>query len=338
MSGIDVAEFKAVFPGLKAKQRIQSRRHGGRAGGQRPQALRADDDALRAFYQKAGVNVSKLEEIAAQTRDDARRRLEAEKSAAAQRMPAALSTLKQWTANRATAQKLLAKPFLSYYEIIPKPFLIWETPKAESGVFVNYQAENNFSWLKAFVETSSRTDDTHFTFYFYWQNPSEYYALMNVDSWLILNGACEAVASQGLFSSDNASAELIASLAIWRWMGWGTDPMTGANLDQTELSGVSNQIMDLQANGSNFGFGTTTPQSQNFQYAIYNLNYNLLAVPPGASVLFEVGVEMGYGFRRGGQDGDYIYIDFANDKAGYQIICTEVSLEMLTGVETLNLR
>jgi hypothetical protein len=338
MSGIDVAEFKAVFPGLKAKQRIRSGPHAGRTGGQRPQTLRADDEALRAFYQKAGVNVSKLEEIAAQTRDDARRRLEAEKSAAAERMPASLSTLKQWMANRATAQKLLAKPFLSYYEIIPKPFLIWETPKAESGVFVNSQIENNFSWLKAFVETTSRSDDTHFTFYFYWQNPSEYYALMNVDSWLILNGACEVVASQGLFSSDNASAQLITSLAIWRWMGWGTDPMTGANLDQTELTSTGAEIMDLSVSGSNFGFGTTTPQSQNFQYAIYNLNYNFLAVPPGASVLFEVGVEIGYGFRRGGQDGDYIYIDFANDNAGYQIICTEVGLEMLTGVETLNLR
>ena len=32
------------------------------------------------------------------------------------------------------------------------------------------------------------------------------------------------------------------------------------------------------------------------------------------------------------------YIDFANDKSGYQIICQEVLLEMLTPLETLKLK
>lgn len=334
MTNIDVAQFKAVFPQLRAKQFGSSTPPGARLGTQTPDARKALHNVLGSFYQKAGLDVAELTEIAQRSREDARRQLEDETSTAAKQLEATRASLLRQARNRDIALRALGRPFLSYYEILPEPFLIWELPNPQSGIFVDSHIEEFNSYAKVLVDTGQSSDNHQFTFYFYWQNPSDYYALMNVTSFLILNGVCSATASFGFLENDAATISLGSTLAIWRWFGWGTDPATGNNLDQTVLSTNYTGIATVTASA----FFSLSVQNQSFPYSLYNGNYSLLAVPPGASVLFEVGLDVSYGFAIGGISGDNIYIDFANNAAGREVLCREVDLEILVPLESLKFR
>jgi hypothetical protein len=334
MTNIDIAQFKAEFPELRAKQNASSKPLHKRPDVRSLKSLQAVRDVYADFYQKAGLDLKRLDELARHVHEDARVGFKADNSTAANQIQANQAAFLQRARNRDTALKLLAKPFLSYYEILTTPFLIWELPHPELSVFVNSQIAAQNSWAKVLVDTNRRSDTTLFNFYFYWENPSDYYALMNVSSALILNGVCQVTTGFKFAESDTAQVYLTASLGIWRWIGWGTDPTTGANLDQTLLTTSNTEIAYISA-GGDANWDNISTNGQVFPYALYDVSYNLLAVPPGASVLFEVGMQMSYDFDIGGIDDDKILIDFASDSSGREILCREVDLEMLVPLESL---
>jgi hypothetical protein len=107
--------------------------------------------------------------------------------------------------------------------------------------------------------------------------------------------------------------------------------MTGVSLDQTAYPNAYQSLLVASLNEvGHSGFGGPRHAEQAFEYSRYDFSYPFLAVPGGASVVFEVGLEITYGFGFGGDLADQITADFSNDAAGYEILCQEVDFEIFT--------
>ena len=115
----------------------------------------------------------------------------------------------------------------------------------------------------------------------------------------------------------------------------GTDPVTGASNDQTlEPYWQPTQAqMPLYLDAQGASFYRQRHASKLFSSTPVDLTYDLFAIPGGAVTLFEVTLEIWYGFSDGGGNvSDTVLADFANEKSGYSIICPSVELEILTPV------
>jgi hypothetical protein len=300
------------------------------------------EDALKS----AGVDIAKLgklrEKLRAEERNEALRIFEREQAEIAKHRAEMDAAYRQGIEGRRAALKLLKNPFLTYFADLDTPALIFETPTT-SAIFIDQHIESMNSWVKVLVDTDvvkakDNSVNTDFTFYFLWSNNTEQPAvIVNASTSLVFNGACRVFAAggTGLFSGDSDYADVGGQLQVWRWRGW-IDPITGQNFDETQVAGLqgtlSGDVVDLKATGGGlFGNEGIDPknQPQQLNNQALDLNAGTLLVPPGAEVLFEVAMTLRYGFTAGGGDiGDLIYVDFANDELGYLVRCPGVLLEV----------
>ncbi len=335
MANIDDAEVKRVAAAI-----YEERMAGGRppAGSKKLNRNRqAVGKVLKSYFKKSGLDLEKLGRRTAKRRSEILRIFEERNDAVGKRQQSLESVFREGIESRRGALQLLPGPHAPFFINLDKPFLIWELPHPELDIFLDQHIESMNSWIKVLVERHEESDNTTFTFYFLWTNESEFAAVVNVATSLVLNGVCEVVASEGIFSGDYDALSLTASLALIRWSGWGTDPVTGQSNDQTPEPFVqSTQFQtasSLAAQGGSI-FGSTFPgEIQFFSFQPFDLSYSLFAIPAGATTLFEVSVAMSYGvdIRNDGSDGsDYILFDFASDKFARRIICPGVTLEVLT--------
>jgi hypothetical protein len=174
-----------------------------------------------------------------------------------------------------------------------------------------------------------------FNFYFAWTNESQYDAVINVDTSLVVSGFCRIVADTGVFSGHHNTLFLTAFLDILRQFGWGTDPQTGASLDGTYLPvspGVDtkyfNQVSALSAQGGGL-FDDPATAFQSFNVKVFDLSRDNIIVPGGASTVFQVALLMQYGIEDGDLT-DEMRIDFGSDQFERRVICPAVFLELLT--------
>lgn len=265
-------------------------------------------------------------------------RTKAQKSQAA----AAASLAARIGARRHALELLGLQPFTPSYETLGEPFLIWELPHPELNIFLDRAIEPFGSWVKVLLKTTSSpggTQETDFRFYFLWENPSDYYAVANVSSSLALNGQAVAWGSSGVFSGNTAYLDVTAYLSVFRWSGWGDDPVTGQSNDQTLYptynQSTTKSVVSFAAFGGDW-FNDAEPKSENFDPQMpYDLSASLIAIPGGAVTVFEVGLTVSWGFYNSGGDpvddfGQSVTLDLAYDPLGYMAQCPMVQLEILT--------
>ena len=333
MTNIDEAEVKRVVAAI----------YEGRVGGDRAAAgskklhrnRQAVGKLLKSYFKKS--ELEKLGRLSGKRRSEILRIFEEQNAAAGKRQQSLETVFREGTESRRRALQLLPGPHAPFFINLETPFLIWEFPHPELDIFLDSHVESMNSWIKVLVERRQGSDNMTFTFFFLWTNESEFAAVVNVGTSLVLNGVCEVVASEGIFSGDYDDLSLTASLTLMRWSGWGTDPVTGQSNDQTPEPFVQatqfQTASSLEAQGGPI-FGTTFPgEIQFFSFQPFSLSYSLFAIPAGATTLFEVSLEMSYGvdIRNDGTDGsDYILFDFASDKFDRRVICPGVTLEVLT--------
>jgi hypothetical protein len=333
MANIDEAEVKRVAAAI----------YDGRLGDDRAAAgskklhrnRQAVGKLLKSYFRKS--ELEKLSRLAGKRRSEILRIFEERNAAAGKRQQSLEPLFREGITSRRNALGLLKGPHAPFFINLDAPFLIWEFPHPELDIFLDQHVESMNSWIKVLVQRDAGSDNTAFTFFFLWTNDSEFAAVVNVGTSVVLNGVCEVVASEGIFSGDYDDLSLTASLTLIRWSGWGTDPFTGQSNDQTPEPFVQTTqfqtASSLVAQGGSI-FGTTFPgEIQVFPFQPFDLSYSLFAIPAGATTLFEVSVEMSYGvdIRNDGTDGsDYILFDFASDNFAREIICPGVTLEVLT--------
>jgi hypothetical protein len=304
----------------------------------RPAPAQNDLAELRSLLQ---ANVGKVAEILARRLDVRRRPLRApqDQGQEAEQDNAAAAATAGIRARR-EALSMLTQPFLSYYVTLETPFLIWEVPTPDLSIFLNSAIVEDGSWVKVLLDTQHTLNgeqNTHFRFYFIWQNPADYYAVANVSSALWLNGKASAIGSSGVFSGNNASLTVAAELNVIRWSGWGTDPITGQSNDQTPYPVYGDSTYTVAA--SLDGFGGDWLKSAKPAYATFDLrtpyevSASLIAIPGEAVTVFEVDLVLDWWFyndRYQTVDDQIQTISLDLASGDYLALCPQVDLEILT--------
>jgi hypothetical protein len=331
---IDVSHLKAALTAAKEKRREATLRRADTALlTQQLNHRRAVEQVLRPFFTKAGLDIEKLDEMAAQNQSELRRIFQNHKAEAAQRASLEMAAIREGVQRRARALQNLANlPVVPFTAIPLEPIFIWQT---NVDSFRGSHVEPGNNWVKFLIDAMSGSQDTEFSFVFFWQNQRNDLAVVNVTSSLVLNGACEVVAAPGFFSGDTSELKLKASLTLLGM--WQPDPQNPELPPPTPpRQGSQDQpLLSLKAHGSGL-YWSAHFDSKNFSASSHDLGYDLFLIPPQSSAVFEVSLGVSYGFPDGGGNiSDLVLADFANDNLGYMLMCPGLQLDLLTAPQAV---
>jgi hypothetical protein len=326
---IDVSQLKAALTASKEKRPDATLRRADAALlTQQLNHRRAVEQVLRPFFAKAGLDIEKLDKMAAQNQKDLRRIFQNHKDEIAQRASLEMAVIREGVQRRARALQNLANlPVVPFTAITLQPIFIWQT---HVDSFKGSHIEPGNNWVKFLFDAMSGSESTDFSFVFLWENQRNDLAVVNVASSLVLNGACEVVAAPGFFSGDTSELFLQASLTL---LGlWQADPQNPELPPPTPPHEQSQyqSLLSLVAQGGGL-FSGVDFHTQNFSASSYDLTYDFFLIPPRSSAAFEVSLQVDYDFPGGGGNiSDLVVADFANDNLGYELMCPGLQLDLLT--------
>jgi hypothetical protein len=265
------------------------------------------------FYRKGGFDARSYNRLKKQHSAELNRILDQEKAAAVKRASRAKDTLHSSISGQSRAlQQLTAQngffPFPSYS--LDKPFLIWAQPHA--NIISDSSIESFNSWAKIRVTTSADQGTENLSFYFLWDNPTDFYAVINAATFMSASGHLKAVATGGLSGIDPTSrfsdVGCSANFALWSW--WQNPPPHTDYATQVLASiGVSASFWDKSAT-ANVSDGAS-------------LNRTMFLVPPRGVVVFEVAFTVDYYQGHGHCDADF-------ESGSFRITCPVVVVSVLT--------
>jgi hypothetical protein len=290
---------------------------------------------LRDYFAKTGLSSSKLDKLATNRDTERRKLMDAHIASTLPDSAANGATFRQGMAYQQQALQILANPFESTYLLLEEPFLIWQYPNTDQSTWVDTNYESLNSFVKFLVNTNGGGTAYQFVFYFIWLNQSNYAAVFNVDTSIVLNGLCQVFATHGAVTYVHNSASLAANLTLMRWGGWGIDPTTGKSNDQTVFPYTQQSqytdIAYIDQNGGDWFHPPHGNDTQAFTYQPFSMSCDLIPVPAGASMLFEVALLVEYAFEHGGGGvNDLVKLDFADNQFDRRAICPSLRLELLT--------
>ena len=152
-------------------------------------------------------------------------------------------------------------------------------------------------------------------FGFLWGNPSDKFALVNVDGYLVLNAVCQAIVEGGFFPDDRQTTLTVdANLHIHQlWDDPPSSPPFQASQTQRALT------LSLD-NGGWFAIGEIA--SENL-FRGFDLQYSLLAVPPRAFVLIEVACTLSYNNAHG--EANFVFLNLGRHVLAPAVLVTLLS-------------
>ncbi len=335
-------EFKRIITAVRAARPKQV---AAQAPVSAPQ--RAARKLLETAFSKGGLDLEQYKKLTAQAQKE-RRKFFAEQRIKAAGDPAATRDFyRAAAAEQQKALKLLAQPFYYTITTLEEPFLIWELPHPDLSIWYDTNYGDYNSSVQFIVNKSEGAGSTEFVFYFFWQNDADGYQVLNAETALHFQGYCEATAASGFFSGDQTTASISADLNVIRWIGW-TDPTTGQSVDFTPYpqTGGYLPVVSLDAQGGDI-FGNdgddqkifTGTQPTDWFYP----QVNLIVVPGGASVMFEVTVTVSYDLHGGSDPDDMVFLDFRDvstdypfgfNHAGDAVTCEWLALTLLSPVSS----
>jgi hypothetical protein len=327
MKNPDKSELKRIIAAIKDRKLPSAPG----AGEIKPLPVSAKRRALanivEPVFRKAGVDAGKVTKLLGENQKALRTAFDKDSAAAAKRTRATRAAFRSGMAARLDALKLLRAPFISSFLTLDKPFLIWQLPHPQLDIFTESLIEPNNSSVRVLVNESDGSNSTRFVFFFLWTNESDFFAVANIASSLIINGRCLIFANDGIVFTDTATLNIAASLSLVRWFGWGTDPVSGQSNDQTNYpisqSTQRRSVASFSVEGGNI-LSLGDVEGQEFSFEAFPLSHSLFVIPGGASVILQVALELSYGFDGGG----HITVDFSEN--GNAVFCPNVALEILT--------
>jgi hypothetical protein len=346
MPNFDIEEFKRVLS-VATKQRQEQSKQLQEArlssGSQSLKNHRDVEKILRPLLTKADVNIQKLDKLLAQNQVERRQNFQKQQAdlaeyASAQREAFHRAIEEGYKSSEYLRNLPLNAGGLSSIIALTTPFLIWEWPHLDQSL-VRSHIEPLKSYAKFLVDVPAHSFDndsgsgeTEVSFYYFWENESDFLAIVNCFSVLGLNGACDLEANTGFFSGDTMSLSIDAWLypvAYWQ-------PLPpGGNITNLRMQGDPQQhqqvLNDLTATGGSI-FGDTGSAEKIFSATPYGLSYSSfggVSIPGRATAIFEVNLKLSYSWQ-GNTLPDEIKADFANDRLNYGIECPLVALQLLT--------
>ncbi|BFU89908.1 MAG: hypothetical protein NTAFB01_10950 [Nitrospira sp.] len=333
---IDKSELKRIIAVMKSGK-IPTDQGSANSCRQVPSPKRRAAAAMvDSVLEKAGLDGSKFSKLVAQDQSALRADFAKERAVAAKNIRASTATFRSAMTARRQAAKLLGAPFIPAIVSLDKPFLIWQLPNPQLNIFIDSHVEPMNSFVRVRVDDPTESNSTRFVFFFLWSNETDSFAVVNVRSSLVVNGGCSVQAKSGIFSGAVETLNVNASLAIIRWFGWGTDPVTGTSNDQTthpDFQPTHRQtIASLRAEGGHIFQGASF-KSQSFSFEQFALSHRQLVVPNRASVVFQVSLELSYDPEDGLDLENNIDVDFS--ERGSAVFCPSLEVEVLTPLSGL---
>jgi hypothetical protein len=270
---------------------------------------------LRAEFDGAAFDLGKIDRALGRNRKELGSVLKQADAAAAKRLAPIVRQQRQGMANtRRALEHIRYQPHLTTTIPISTPFLIYATP---AGMLSETHTEP-FNNIAKFFYTSDRNtgyDSVVVKFFFAWQNNSNFLAVINCRTDLIANGLLIDTAEPGWFFPGSAWLEAWARLTVY--MGTTTINYQGSQAKQM------GQVY-TEAGYSEFG----APGSINSKdiTGTFGLSCSNIAVDPGRIVVFEVACSADWWIDMGGS----ITVDFNSNRAGRQLLCPSLQVELLT--------
>jgi hypothetical protein len=298
---------------------------------------------LRPLLTNAGFDVDELNKLLAQQQIERRQNFEKQQSDAADHSAADREAFHRSIEEGFQASEYLKNlPFdtggLASLITLPTPFLIWEWPHLDQSL-VRGQLEPLKSFAKFLLnvpaysfDNDNGSGETEVSFYFLWENESDYIAIVKCFSVVGLNGSCDLEANNGILSGDTMTLSMDAWLyPVSYWL-----PLPpGGNITNLRMQGDPLQhqqiLYNLTATGG-YIFGDAGSAGKIFSNASYGMSYGQyggISIPGRATALFEVNVKFSYSWD-GNTLPDQIKADFADDRKNYSIECPLVVLQLLT--------
>jgi hypothetical protein len=272
---------------------------------------RALENLITSHFAKTGLEADKFEQIREQHQAELERIVAARKAEAVKHSAFATETFLDGMASRNQIAEELSQS--TNFEILSTPFLIWPTTGLE---FPELHYERGNSWSKFSFESYKALGSENVSFYFLWNNPSDRYAVINVDGYLVVNGFCRAGSSGGFWQGDRwSNLDLQANLVPLEW--WKqppTQPLWQANQHRAVLS-LSTRT------GGFFDVGAVEVAPIMFQS--FDLRYQLFLVPPNETAVLVVCLSIHYFNSEG-----YVAVDFTT--GDFRVICSSLIVQTLT--------
>jgi len=281
----------------------------------RPQvqaAQRALQNLLASYLTRTGFEVEKYDAICEQLQAEQRVFLEEQKAEAVKDSARVNESLRRSVDRIYQAFNQLLEP---PKELLDTPILIWQT----QGIhFPDTQVEPGSSRAKFVLNPGSDSvGDEELSFYFLWQNPSDRFVVVNVDSSLVLNGVCMARTGGGLFllgiPFEVSFLRLGANLFLY-------EPPFTAPLEPAAADKRLVENFIAVTRGWPVAIGGI---DSNHVRTIAQLHVGPFPVAPHAFTMFEVTVSMEFVTS----DGE-VTVDF--DKGDFQVMCPGVVITILS--------
>ena len=332
MQQIDIEEVKRVSAKLGRRYPAQMRMP--LTSRALTESQRGIQELLRSYLAKSGLPIDELNKLRAAVREEKHKLFEARRCETAKNLAADEITLRQGLENFRQAAMLLRRPFQTYLVTLDQPFLIWQYPHPQLNIFLDWQTAPFDSFIKIKVDTHSGENHTYFSFHFLWTNESKFAAVVRAHTSLIFNGSCGGEADGSFpFYIAEAWLALGASHTIWRWNGWGNDPVTGTSLDETKIfEPYQHWVADFILDRAGY-FDDVGGVYKELTFQPFFLNANPIRVPPFATIMYEVQVDLAYG----GDDDFSVSADFATDDLHRRIICPGAGLEVSTQLQSASI-
>lgn len=178
----------------------------------------------------------------------------------------------------------------------------------------NNVAKINAEWNTPYPDNG--WDDLSFVFV--WENPSDRDAVVNVESYLLLNGFCDVLAEGGpgrvIWGQKYSDLDISVGLNILEY--WNNPPTVPSG-----QNGQYEYAVRLHAHGGGiFGLGDYESSGVNGSYDVI---YRMFLIPPKGVAVFEVTLSIDHW-----TDGGFIEVDFAT--GDFEVMCPAVVIAILT--------
>jgi hypothetical protein len=264
----------------------------------------AIQNLVRSSLAKAGFETDRFEQLRAKHHTELARFVEEQKVDATKRAASMKNGLRNGIESWHTAMESLPNsgPPRGHagpppqYVLLNSPTAIWPTP----GVSLqSSHVEPWKSWAKFTVHSTESYSLEQMSFFFSWENPSDRYAVIDVDTYLVLNGFCLAGSDGGFFPGSRSSL-LSVQARLYLYELWNEPPTP---------PGWENEVALTLSTSTGDFFDVGAIEFEEI-FRTLNVSLNTRTVPPHGVALFEVTTAIESQVSDGNIDVDFASGDF----------------------------
>ena len=320
MAKLSTSEVKRLITAMQKRRELERTQANRAVSAAILSSQRNMQKRLQPVLAKTGLDLKKLGSVVDQNQKELRRVLEKNPTPPDSSFAGTRETIRRAVEGRANALELAnrAQPQgASTFVLLDAPFLIFALPS--NWLFDSHVSRKESFAKVRFQETLSQFLPKAHTVYFVyvWENPSDQHALVNIETYIVLKGFCEASVDRPtnlLYATSDLHVG--AELEIFEW--WNQQPTT-------PLPQKTQKVEAVHLHCNAFGpFSPGETKTQNI-FDGYDLKYSLFVVPPKGVVVFYISMfTKEHAFPgRGSFIADFSFKDSL-------VLCPYLQLELLT--------